>query len=259
MARSIVRTRAGSRSGRRDARGTYAPVDDGLGDMARAPRPVERLGRRQRLVQHHAEGPEVGGGRGRLALQPLGRQVGGRAQQLAGDGEVRPLPWPVGDDALGDAEVGDLGRPVVGDEDVAGLDVPVDDARVVGRGQGRRARRRPRRGASPVDGAGGDAVGQRLAREPLHDDVGHAVVLAGVEDGDRVGMGQAGGGPCLGLEPGADVVARRTSSGRRNLDRDRPVERRSMRVVDVGHPAPAQDARHLVATGDDCAGAIASP
>ena len=109
--------------------GSVVAHHHGLGDGHRG-RPAERLLPGEGLVQDHAEGVEVGRRARPAALDLLRRQVGGRPQHLAGAGEVAGHV-----DALGDAEVGDLDRPVGRHQHVPGLDVAVDDAGGVGRPQ----------------------------------------------------------------------------------------------------------------------------
>ena len=61
-----------------------------------------------------------------MAERLLGRDVVGRAQHAAVGGQALLV------ERAGDAEVRDLGRALLVDEDVLGLDVAVDDAAVVG-------------------------------------------------------------------------------------------------------------------------------
>ena len=78
----------------------------------------------EQLEEHAAGGVQVGARVDRLALRLLGREVLGRADDGLGLGHRRV---GVGHRA-GDAEVHHLDRAVVGDHDVRGLDVAVDDA-----------------------------------------------------------------------------------------------------------------------------------
>ena len=73
--------------------------------MATGLSPRERRAAGEHLVEHDAEGVEVAAGVDRQALGLLGREVGGRAHDRAGLGEVL---LGAGVDGPGDAEVGDL-------------------------------------------------------------------------------------------------------------------------------------------------------
>src|SRR5207244_2051786 len=78
---------------------------------------------RERLVEEDAEPPYVSAHSVRrgVAAALLGRQVGGRPEELArrAQGPVaRPAAHP---------EVGDEGAPLLVEEDVRGLEVPVED------------------------------------------------------------------------------------------------------------------------------------
>ena len=108
----------------------------------------------QQLVENDAQGEQVRASVDLLAADLLGRHVRGAADHLA-----RPRHVGRGRGGeLADAEVGDLHAAVLGDQDVPGLDVAVDDVALVRVGQslGRladdrdlgRERRAPRRRGS---------------------------------------------------------------------------------------------------------------
>ena len=87
-------------------------------------------------------------------------------------------------------------------QDVLGLDIPMDDA--VGVGEGERGEDREK----DVHGLGGGHrptlrhhLAKGVATEELHDDVCHAVVRAGIEHADDAGVCQPGRGHGLRLEP----------------------------------------------------------
>ena len=113
---------------------------------SRAESPGEGRLAGQQLVRDAAEGVEIHPVVHRIARGLLRRHVGGRAQHQPGGGEpgarVRPLGG--GRERLGDAEVDDE-CVTFGEEDVAGLEVAVDDARADGR--------RPARPRSPAAAA----------------------------------------------------------------------------------------------------------
>ena len=121
---------------------------------------------------------------------------------MAGGGDVVEVL-----EALGDAEVGHLGPPVGVEQDVAGLDVAMHDARLVSRSErGQDVSPHPRHpfriGRGPVD-----VVGQRLTGEAFHDEERGALVFARIEDGDHVGVDELGRRTGFRLEPGPHVVA----------------------------------------------------
>ena len=104
-----------------------------LGGRARA----DRVAAGEALVDDEAGGVDVALGPDRRAAGLLGRHVGHRAHHAPGHREAALAREP------GHAEVGEVGAAVGADQDVAGLDVPVDHSPLVGVRQG--ARRRPRR------------------------------------------------------------------------------------------------------------------
>jgi len=79
----------------------------------------------EQLIQHHAQGVDVGSCSHRSANQLLWRSVLGGHQGFAGAGQT-VLVRRVGQQ-FGDAEVQQLQLPFGIDEDVAGLEVPVHD------------------------------------------------------------------------------------------------------------------------------------
>ena len=198
----------------------------------------------EQLVEDDAGGVDVRPRVGPPVDDQLGREVGHRADQhAAGRGVLG-----VGADGLGQAEVGDLDATtvgLVGDEHVLRLDVAVDQARAVGRGEGgddrleqrQRPGRRHRRLLA-------DHVAQGVPGDVLHDEedgvlpVGGVVAL--VVDAHHVGVVEPGGGAGLADEPLGEltVVA---EAGVHDLDRDRAVEAGVGGLVDTGH-ATARDA-----------------
>ena len=126
------------------------------------------------------------------------------------------------EDARG-AEVGDLHEPLLGDEDVAGPQVAMDDVvavRVIDRvgdlhAEVERARQLER--AFPHD----DRL-ERLARDVLHDDEEDAFLLLRGEDRDDVGMAHAAEQARLVQQLGEIEVLLTV----RNLQRDLLVEPR---------------------------------
>jgi hypothetical protein len=114
---------------------------------------VERDVAGEHLEQHDAERVDVRLAVDVVAERLLGRDVVGRAEHAAVGGQALVV------ERAGDAEVGDLGRALLVDQDVLGLDVAVDDAaRVRGAERARDLdrvgdrlvdRQRPMRGCAP--------------------------------------------------------------------------------------------------------------
>ena len=213
--------------------------DDGLGRGAGEGRLSG-----QHLVQDAGQAVEIGaavhvGRAGGL----LGAHVGRRAHHHAGLGERG-----VGAQRLADAEVGHHGRPFV-QQDVLGLDVPVDHLVAVGVVE--------RGGDLPGDG---QRLGQGqlpLALEPLpqraafhvgHDVEEEAAGLAGIVDRQDVGVGQAGGELDLAEEPvGADGGR---EVGAEDFQGDLAVVAEVLGQEHDGHPALAELALEDVAAGE---------
>ena len=91
--------------------------------------------------------------------------------------------------------------------------------------------------------------GQRLAFEMLHHEVVRCRRAADVVDAADVGMVERGDGARLALEacPQVRIVS---DVARQDLDRDRAIEARVARLVDLAHAAGA-DGRRELRTGRD--------
>jgi hypothetical protein len=200
----------------------------------------ERRPAGEALVGHHAEGVDVGAPVDRAAVEQLGGEVLGGAGQRGVAGHVRRPHQP---------EVGHLDG-VVGEQDVLGLHVEVGDAGPVGVLE---------RLGDAADQLGGglhvqpadpvQQVPQGLAADVLHHDPGQPAVLAGVVDGDDVGVGEAGGGERLAPELlGEGPVAGELGAG--DLDRDHAVELPVVGAVDDRHAAAGDLGDDLVAPAE---------
>ncbi len=154
-----------------------AGVEDG------APVGADLVGaaRRQHLEHRHAQREDVGAPVLRLPLPLLRGHVG------RGSGQADGLP-----EEVGQAEVHHLHAARLGEEDVAGLEVAVQEPGSVGVGQ------RAGHLAAHVHGlvhrkwTAGQPRGQRLAPEQLEDQVRAGLALPVVEDGDDVLVLEAG-------------------------------------------------------------------
>ena len=180
-----------------------------------------------------------------------------------------PIAWPnwvtkvlLGEPlagGLGDAEVDDLGDgPAVclGDQDVRGLEVAVDDALLVGVLDG--AADRDEEGDAVAGGelVGVAVVGDRDAADQLHHEVGAAGVgRAGVEHlGDGLVHHHRQRLP-LGLEAGHDLGE--LEAGPEDLQRHPAVDRRGLLgLVDHAHAALAEPEDPV---GADLSGCRAPP
>jgi molybdopterin molybdotransferase len=193
----------------------------------------------QHAEKDDAERVHVARRRGWLTRGLLGRHVGGCSQQRALRGEsLRPA------DAR-DAEVRDLGAPFFVEEDVAGLQVAVDDSLRVGMGEPRGdLAGDPRRVDIGERLAGGEAVLERSPREVLEDHVRPVVLAAVVEEEADVRVTERGNRVRLALE------ARRIAALGEQLDDDPPVEHRVLGPPDLGHSAAAQPLEKAIAPTD---------
>ena len=156
-------------------------VRDGVGRIDRVG-PLKGGLAGEHLVKDGAEAEDVGARVGRLAPHLLGRHVPDGAHHFAGQCPrvgLRPRQ-------LGDPEVEDLEPPFVGDEEVLGLQIAVDDVVLVRRGQPARELHRVVDGLPHAQRAAAEAFAKRPAFEQLRDDVGLAAGEAGVVDGDHV-------------------------------------------------------------------------
>ncbi len=205
---------------------------------------------REHLVHHRADGPDVAPVvRRREALRLLRRHVHRRAHDAPDErGALARRD-------LGDAEVDELGhhrRSLDGrsrEEDVLRLDVAVNDAGAVRRGE------RAHDGHHDLDHRGGwepvladHAVAERLAVEQLLHDVGRAVPEPDLEHGDDVGVVRHRRRPRLAPEAGVDVGARGEVRVE-HLERHAAPDPRVLRLeddADAALPDPAQQ-RELAA------------
>ena len=202
------------------------------------------------LVKDGAERPHVAAPIGELATRLLRAHVGGRAEHPR-VGERRRRDGAVGDergrgvlvDEAGQPPVHQLGLAEGPDHDVGGLEVAVDDAVIVGVGDGlahrqevaqqRHAIREPRRLV--------ERVGERAAVDQAHGVVEAAVVAdAGVVERHDGGVLEPGGDPRLARQPPREhgVIAVERDALERHVAAQPPI-------VGHHHLAHAAAPRHL--------------
>ena len=201
---------------------------------------LERLAPDDQLEEHRPYAEHVAAAVDLGALDLLGRHVVGRSEDDAGGGHG-------GGGESGDAEVHDLHRAVLTDEDVGGLDVAVDDAGLVGVGQPVQHLQDDRHLA--VEGER-DPQAQRLEEvlplEQLHGDVRRAVgVVPQVEDEHHVGVHELGHRPRLPLEA-VLLLGIGGELPEHDLERDVPVEERVVGVIHHPHGSLAQGTHDVV-------------
>lgn len=206
---------------------------------------------RHDLVDGEAEGVDIRAGVWLGALDDFWRQVGNGAEQVLrlarGEGPV---------DGLCHTEIGDLGDAGLVDDDVLGLDIAVDDALLVGVLEGGRDLGAV---ADRLDlghpSLGLEELAQGVPVHVLHHDETAALVDAGVEHANDVGMLEAGDDAGLTLER-RDCV--RIGSGgeglAEELDRDPPAESLVLGQPDFGHAAGTEQAFEAVSSIYDVCG-----
>ena len=201
----------------------------------------ERRPYRGQLGQHAAHGEEVAPAVDRQAQHLLGRHVLRSSDDRTRRGRFADP---------GDAEVHDLGVAALHDEDVAGLDVAVDDSGPVGL----------RETIEHLDNEGdlaAQAEVRLLAKEVIqvpalqefHDDVRRAVrVIPEIEDRHHVGMHHPGGGTGLPLEA-QPVLGHFCEVREHHLQRNVALEVSIGGLVDRAH-SPAAEQGHDAVLAD---------
>jgi hypothetical protein len=217
----------------------------------------ERPSSGEHLVQHDAEGEQIGARVDGLPAHLLGSHVANRTEDdaVAGDrGACFERARSIGGRrGTGQTEIENLDVPGGGQEHVLRLEIAVHDALVVRGGQPAGDLR------SDVDGfAGGerarrDSLAQRLALQQLGDDVeparggtaldGHA----GVEDREDVRVRQRGDDPGFLLEA-RDALLILDERVRQDLDGDVAIEPCVAGTIDLAHAAGPEPADDVVAT-----------
>ena len=161
--------------------------------------------------------------------------------QGAADLRGQILFCEAGVEEFGQPEVEELGMAVPGDHDVVGLDVPVDDVRLVGPGQAFGDLVTDLDGALEVELALGDQAADGPAFDVLHGNEHRAVGLVDVIDRGDGWMGDGRGG--LGLDQEAAFAHRVGDElGLEKLQGDGPLELGVARPIDDTHAAHSQEA-----------------
>src|SRR5262249_14493861 len=131
--------------------------------------------------------------------------------------------------------------------DVAGLQVAVNDALLVRLVQGGRDLDSVAEDLLGRERSAAEAVCQRLALQELHDQVLGAVLVADVVEREAVRVRRRGYGLRLSLEALPDLLAAGEMRGK-DLDGDRAVQPRVLRLVDLTHPSRPDGREDLVRT-----------
>ena len=140
--------------------------------------------------------------------------------------------------ALGQAEVRDLGDAVGAEEDVGRFEVAVEDAGLMGRLHRQDERDHPLGRLLGWQHLPHQATDQATSFQQLECHVRGAVVLADVVDLEDIGVPQHGHGFGLDLEAGdLDFVGMRPAD---HLQGDDPVQPTMAGLVDDSHSAPAE-------------------
>ena len=133
------------------------------------------------------------------------------------------------------AEVGELGVAALRQQDVARLDVAMEDARLVGRGERIRNPHEQLDDLTPCPDPADRPLRQRAASRQLGDQVLATVEIAGVVDDEDMRMAEGGGRLGFALEtlPGSGVC----HVVREELHCHRPIEPGVERAIDHAHAA----------------------
>ncbi|CAH0327155.1 hypothetical protein SRABI128_05819 [Microbacterium sp. Bi128] len=199
----------------------------------------ERLPARDHFVEHDPDGIDVAAGICLFAQDKFGGDVGDGPDQGARAGGRR--------DSACQAEVAELDPPVVGDQDVFGLDVPVDHSGGVRGAEAFDDRIDQRQGQPRRQGALViEDIPQRVALDEFHDQIGEPAVLALVQDAHDVWVGEPGGSLGFAAQP-IEELRVVSQMGMEHLQRDITLKALVRGEVHGGHPAAGKPGLNLVA------------
>jgi len=210
---------------------------------------AKRPDTRRHLVEHRAEGEDVGAGVHPLAPQLLGRHVGHRAEHLS-RARDRAAGGQRGLDVRRPrrrrkAEVEHLHAALVAHHHVGRLQIAMNDALAVRGGEGVGDRDGQLQKAGQRQLASGDQRRERTPRDVFHHEQARRADLFDAEQRDDVGVIERCDGLRLALEAG-ETLAVVGEVRRQRLDRHLALEARVAREVNLAHPAGAQQAEDLV-------------
>ena len=203
----------------------------------------------EHLVEHESERVDVGLDRRRLVIEELGRHVGRRARQRM---PARFL------DQRGEAEVRQPDLAPAVDHHVRGLQIAMEHALVVRRGQPRaQLARHVDRGVMRQPADSPQQRRQVLAVDVLHRQEGMPVDLADVVDAADVRVRHFARHPHLGAEP-LDPLGPFGDLVRQELERDLLLEHEIVGAIDLAHAAAPEQAGDAIATREQRAGGKAA-
>ena len=149
--------------------------------------------------------------------------------------------------SLRQAEIEDLDAAFFRDEQIVGLDVPVNDAALVPGGKPAGNLDRVFDRPSGCERAAVHLLAQRVPFEQLRDDERDALMNARVMDRDDIRVIQAGGGARLPFEAPLPIRVARERR-RQHLDRHLPVQVWIPRPIHLAHRAGAERTENLEPT-----------
>ncbi len=205
--------------------------------------PLEWRTAGQHFVEDRAQRIDVGGRPDILGMSArlFGGHVAGRAHDLAQLGLTAVRFEP-----LGQAEIGDLGDAILGEQNVGGLQIAVDDSGVVGELDGPGERDQELGGRAAGLGRTCEPVIERAPLEQLEGNEGCAGGFADLEDLNDVGMTQPGDRLGLDEEPGLSFGATGPVPAD-HLHGNQAIQSELPRLVDDAHASLAEHVKELVA------------